>query len=243
MTTWIWLAVMAGCPKATPPPDPAVPEAEAAPRQATTTPTYALADDASPVLLNPKLATKQAPSVYDVRLVTSEGDILVRVRRAWSPHAADRFYNLVEAGFYDGSAFFRTIEGFVAQFGLAANPKVTKAWRDEGFPDDPVMSSNTRGRVTFAMRNVPDSRTTQLFVNLTDNTSLDRLGFAPFAEVVEGMDVVDALHVTGEGAPRGPGPRQTDIIAKGNAVLDANFPDVDRVLRAEVVETPSAELP
>lgn len=235
---WLWL-VVGGCAKTTPTvgaPSSTVAEPDAPP-QAKATPTYSLSADASPVLLHPKQATLTAPGQYDVQLRTSEGDIVVRVNRSWSPHGADRFYNLVKAGFYDQSAFFRTIDGFVAQFGLHANPKVNKAWREATMPDDPVILSNTRGRVTFAMRGVPDSRTTQLFVNLKDNSSLDAMGFSPFAEVVEGMDVVGALHETGEGAPRGPGPGQLDVMQRGNAYLDAEFPDVDRVLQATIVES------
>ncbi|MEM6926283.1 MAG: peptidylprolyl isomerase [Myxococcota bacterium] len=233
MTTWLWL-VVGGCQKTTPPEASASAEA---PAQATATPTYALGPDASPLLLDPSHPTGPAPVSYDVRLQTSEGDVVLTVLRAWSPHAADRFYHLVRAGFYDQSAFFRTIDGFVAQFGLAANPEVNRAWRDATMPDDPPVLSNTRGRVTFAMRGVPDSRTTQLFINLGDNGSLDRLGFAPFAEVTMGMDVVDALHRTGEGAPRGPGPSQSDIRDKGNAAIDTAFPEIDRILRATVVES------
>ena len=242
MTKWLWLLLAAGCQKAVAPVGAASAPSEQGPPQATATPKYDLGDDYSPVLLDPKQATLTAPAQFDVRLTTSEGDILVRVQRSWAPHAADRFYNLVEAGFYDQSAFFRTIDRFVAQFGLHANPKVNKAWRDAGMPDDPVILSNTRGRLTYAMRGVPESRTTQLFINLRDNTNLDALGFAPFAEVVEGMEVVDQLHRTGEGAPRGPGPNQGELAEKGNALIDAKFPKTDRVLQAVVVE-PSEEQP
>lgn len=238
MTMWVWLLIASGCQKAAPVAATAATSESATedgPPQATSTSKYELADDASPVLRNPKLATATAPNAYDVRLTTSKGDIVLRIQRSWSPHAADRFYNLVEAGYYDQAAFFRTIEGFVAQFGISAYPEVNKAWRDVSIPDDPPILSNTRGRVSFAQRGVPDSRTTQLFINRVDNTSLNRMGFAPFAEVVQGMEVVDALHNTGEGAPRGAGPSQPDLRKHGNALLDARFPEIDRILQATVV--------
>ncbi|MEN0061983.1 MAG: peptidylprolyl isomerase [Myxococcota bacterium] len=242
MTTWAVLLLMSGCQKAGPAVAPAAANSdEARPPQATTTPAYTLGEDASPMLLDPDLATETAPPSYDVRLTTSQGDVVVHVERSWAPHAADRFYNLVQAGFYDQAAFFRTIHGFVAQFGISAFPQVSKKWRDASIPDDTVLLSNTRGRLTMAMRGTPNSRTTQLFINLTDNTSLDRMGFAPFAEVTEGMEVIDTLHETGEGRPRGPGPSQGDLYKHGNTLIDRAFPDTDRVLEAVVLQAPADE--
>lgn len=231
MTTWLWLVLAIGCPKATP-----TGASTPADREPPAPSPYALAEDASPALLRPSKATLVAPAQYDVRLTTTQGDIVLRVERAWSPLGADRFYNLVEAGFYDQSAFFRTIDNFVAQFGLAANPDVNAAWKDSTIPDDPVVLSNTRGRVTFAKSAAPNSRTTQIFVNLANNNALDSMGFAAFAEVVEGMHVVDALHRTGEGPPGGQGPSQGELRLRGNGYLDDNFPEIDRILTATVIE-------
>lgn len=177
-----------------------------------------------------------APAVFRARFETSAGAFLVEARRAWAPHGVDRFHELVEAGFYDGARFFRVIEGFVAQFGIAGDPATQAEWRDRPIPDDPVVESNVRGTVAFASAG-PDTRTTQLFVNLADNTALDDMGFAPIGEVVEGMDAVDALHAGyGEGAPRGRGPDQGRVSTEGEAYLVREFPELDRVITAGIVE-------
>lgn len=179
---------------------------------------------------------RPAPDSFRVRFETSEGEFVVRVRREWAPHGADRFYNLVRHGFYDGVRFFRVLEGFVAQFGIHGDPEVAAAWRQATIPDDPVVASNERGTLSFATAG-PDSRTTQLFINYRDNSQLDAMGFAPIGEVVEGMEVVDRLHAGyGEGAPRGEGPSQGRIQAEGNAYLEAAFPELDHVERAAVLE-------
>ncbi len=181
-------------------------------------------------------ATETAPRQFRVELDTTKGRILLEVNRDWAPNGADRFYNLVKIGFYDDVAFFRVIEGFMAQFGLHGDPRVTRAWNRRTIRDDPVEQSNQRGYVTFAKRNLPNSRTTQLFINLVDNQMLDRQGFAPFARVVEGMDVVDAIFAIGEGGPRGPGPNQRQVTARGNAYLKQRFPKLDYVKSARIVE-------
>ena len=193
----------------------------------------------SPVLLDPSLADATAPERFTVRVETTEGPFTVEVVRAWAPHGADRFYNLVRAGFYDGCAFFRVIDGFVAQVGIHPDPEVTAAWKDATIPDDPQVEDNTRGTVTFAKSGAPDSRTTQIFVNYGDNTRLRSYGgFAPFGRVVEGMEVVDALYSGyGEGAPRGRGPSQGRLTREGASYLEEQFPKLDRIVSAEVVET------
>jgi len=179
--------------------------------------------------------TATAPESYRVRFQTTAGDFVVQVERSLSPHGADRFYNLVRGGFYDGVRFFRVIDGFMAQFGMHGDPQVTAAWRAAPIQDDPVMASNTRGTITFAMTNQPDSRTTQVFINYRDNSNLDAMGFAPFGEVVEGMDVVDQLYSGyGEGAPGGSGPSQGEIQARGNAYLESSFPELDYIQRATI---------
>ena len=146
-------------------------------------------------LLNPESpeVNVQAPASYRARFETSEGDFVVQVQRAWAPVGADRFYNLVSNGYYDGARFFRVIGGFMAQFGMNADPLVTAQWRVATLQDDPVVESNSRGRMTFAMTSQPNTRTTQVFINFGDNVNLDGMGFAPFGEIVEGMDVVDAI--------------------------------------------------
>jgi peptidyl-prolyl cis-trans isomerase A (cyclophilin A) len=181
--------------------------------------------------------TATAPDSYRVLFETTAGDFVVEVQRALSPNGADRFYNLVRGGFYDGVRFFRVIDGFMAQFGMHGDPQVTAAWRAAPIQDDSVRASNTRGMVTFAMTGQPNSRTTQVFISYRDNSNLDAMGFAPFGEVVEGMDVVDQLHSGyGEGAPNGSGPSQAQIQAQGNEYLGSEFPELDYIERATIVE-------
>lgn len=187
-------------------------------------------------LLQPRSFNETAPEEYGVRLETSRGEITIRVHREWAPLAAERFYNLVQAGFYDGMAFHRVLDGFVAEWGIHGDPWVNAAWRQAEMMDEPVRQSNTRGRVTFS-KNRPDSRTVQVFINLKDNSSLDDDGFSPFGEVVEGMDVVESLYSKyGDGPPRGEGVYQAMAIAKGDEYLEAEFPLLDRIERAVLVE-------
>jgi len=180
--------------------------------------------------------TRTAPDTFRVAFQTTAGDFVLEARREWAPRGVDRFYNLIREGFFDGVRFFRVIDGFMAQFGISGDPKVAAAWREARIADDPVEASNTRGRVSFATGG-PGTRTTQLFINYGDNSRLDEMGFSPIGEVVEGMDVVDALHSGyGEGAPRGRGPDQGRIQQEGNAYLESAFPDLDWIRRAEIVE-------
>jgi peptidyl-prolyl cis-trans isomerase A (cyclophilin A) len=193
-------------------------------------PVSPLLDPSSPEM------NETAPERFQVRFRTSRGDFVVQVHREWAPRGADRFYSLVRAGFFDETRFFRVLEGFVAQFGIHGDPAVSAVWRTAAIPDDPVVESNTRGRITYATGG-PNTRTTQLFINFQDNSSLDSRGFSPFGEVVEGMEVVDQLYADyGEGAPSGPGPAQGRIQADGNAYLEAEFPQLDYVIEARVVE-------
>lgn len=188
-------------------------------------------------LKNPASLNEKAPATYKVRLDTSAGPVVIEVHRDWAPLGADRFYNLVKNGYYDGVRFFRVISGFMAQFGINGDPGVTARWRAAPIQDDPVVGSNTRGTITFAMTSQPNSRSSQLFINLVDNVNLDASGFAPIGRVVEGMEVVDRLHSGyGEGAPRGPGPDQSQIVSQGNAYLTQNFPELDYIERATIVQ-------
>lgn len=177
----------------------------------------------------------KAPEQFAVTLKTTKGDIVMDVTRAWAPLGADRFYELVKAGYYTDVAFFRVIKDFMAQTGIHGDPKVNAEWRTKRIQDDPGAQSNTRGMVSFAMGG-RNSRTTQFFINLKDNMRLDSMGFAPFAKVRD-MAVVDALFDGyGEGAPGGLGPRQPRIQTEGNAYLKKEFPDLDYIVSASIVE-------
>jgi len=188
---------------------------------------------ASP-LHQPESAKEQAPAGYDVKFVTTKGDFTIHVTRAWAPLGADRFYNLVKHGFYTDAHFFRVLPGFVVQFGLSADPQVSRVWRSANIKDDPVTQSNKPGTVTFATAG-PHTRTTQVFINLGNNGQLDSMGFAPFGHVSEGMDVVKKLHGGyGEGAPQGRGPDQGTITSQGKAYLDKNFPNLDSIKSATI---------
>lgn len=176
-----------------------------------------------------------APDSFRARFETSAGDFVIAVHRAWAPRGADRFHELVRSGYYDNARFFRVISGFMVQFGLHGDPKVSAQWRDRRIPDDPVRRTNGRGMVTFATAG-PGTRTTQVFINYGNNDRLDAMGFAPFGQVIEGMDVVDRLYAGyGEGAPQGQGPNQGRIQMEGNAYLERAFPRLDYVRRATVI--------
>jgi peptidyl-prolyl cis-trans isomerase A (cyclophilin A) len=189
-------------------------------------------------LLNPGAPgmNEMAPAEFTVRFTTSAGEFTLVAHREWSPNGADRLYNLVRNGFYDGARFFRVLDGFMAQFGISGDPRVSAAWRNANIPDDPVRESNTRGRLTFAKSGLPNSRTTQLFINFVNNSPLDQQGFAPVGEVVAGMDVVDRLYSAyGEGAPRGTGPDQGRVQNEGNTYLEASYPELDYIVEARIV--------
>ena len=169
------------------------------------------------------------PAEYRVRFETSKGDVVVRVVRAWAPLGADRFRELVASGFYDGARFFRVVPNFVVQFGIAGDPVITKKWDKSEIQDDPVLQSNTRGRLTFATGG-PNTRTTQLFINLKDNARLDKSGFSAFGEVVEGMAVVDEIY-SGDREK----PDQDRIEKEGNAYLLREFPKLDFIKSARIL--------
>jgi peptidyl-prolyl cis-trans isomerase A (cyclophilin A) len=188
----------------------------------------------SPNLANPAALTEQSPASYKVRFDTSKGAFVVQVTRAWAPHGADRFYNLVKNGFFDNVRFFRVISGFMVQFGISGNPQLSARWREARIPDDPVTQSNTRGMMTFATAG-PNTRTTQVFINFGDNARLDASGFAPFGKVASGMNVVDSLNAEyGEGAPRGNGPDQGRLQSEGNAYLAQSFARMDYIKKATI---------
>jgi peptidyl-prolyl cis-trans isomerase A (cyclophilin A) len=185
-------------------------------------------------LANPAALKEQAPATYKVRFDTSKGTFVVQVNRAWAPNGADRFYNLVRNGFYDNVRFFRVISGFMVQFGINGDPAISSKWREARIQDDKVVQSNKRGFITYAMAG-PNTRTSQVFINFGDNASLDSQGFAPFGQVISGMDVVDKLNAEyGEGAPRGQGPDQGRVQMEGNAYLQKSFPRMDFVKKATI---------
>lgn len=182
---------------------------------------------------SPGFAT-QAPDSFRARFTTTKGDFVIAVHRAWAPLGADRFYNLVRSGYYDGVRFFRVLSGFMAQFGIHGDTAVAAAWRERRIPDDPVRRTNVRGMLSFATAG-PGTRTTQVFINFGNNDRLDAMGFAPFGQVVSGMEVVDSLYNGyGEGAPGGRGPNQSRMQAEGEAYLARQFPRLDRVIKATI---------
>jgi len=194
----------------------------------------AYAQTAAPSLNDPRSLTEQAPANYTVLLDTSKGPVTIAVTRAWAPNGADRFYNLVKNGFFDNARFFRVLPGFVVQFGINADPKVSSVWRQATIPDDPVTQSNKRGYITFATSG-PNSRTTQVFIDLADNSPLDRQGFSAFGVVTSGLDNVDKLYSGyGEGAPNGRGPDQNLLQLQGNAYLASGFANLDFIKKATV---------
>jgi peptidyl-prolyl cis-trans isomerase A (cyclophilin A) len=187
-------------------------------------------------LKNPASFTEKAPETFKAKFDTSKGAFVVTVHRSWAPLGADRFFNLVNGGFYDDCRFFRVIDEFMVQVGINGNPAIQSAWRDARIADDPPKGqSNTRGKVTFAHAG-PGSRTSQFFINFKDNgPSLDKQGFPPIGEVTSGMDIVDKLYSGyGEGAPRGKGPEQGKIQAEGNAYLTKDFPKLDYIKKATI---------
>ena len=181
-------------------------------------------------------AAVTAPPQFRVRLETSKGPIVIAVHRDWAPHGAGRFYELVTSGYYDDTRFFRVVNGQWAQFGINGDPRVSARWRHATIPDDPNRQSVVRGRVAFAFKD-PNGRTTQLYISLRDNSAQDTQGFAPIGEVVEGMDVADALNSEyGEESGGGiRGGRQQPLFDGGNAYLDRQYPRLDRILRATIV--------
>jgi len=182
----------------------------------------------------PSQGGAHAPDLYKVNLDTSKGAVVIEVHRDWAPLGADRFYELVKSGYFDGARFFRVLPGFMAQFGIAADPKTTAKWKDANLQDDPVKQSNTAGMVTFATAG-PNTRTTQMFINTADNARLDGQGFAPIGKVISGLDVVQNFYSGyGEGAPQGRGPDQGQTEAQGNAYLEKEFPQLDYIKKATV---------
>jgi peptidyl-prolyl cis-trans isomerase A (cyclophilin A) len=180
-------------------------------------------------LKNPAALNERAPNKYTVKFDTSAGIFVVEVTTDWAPNGADRFYNLVKNGYYDGCRFFRVVPGFMVQFGINGDPAIQRNWEHATIPDEKVKQANARGYITFAKSAAPNSRTTQAFINYKDNSSLNSQGFASFGKVVSGMDVVDKIY-----SMYGEKPSQGRIQAEGNAYLTKEFPKLDYIKKATI---------
>jgi peptidyl-prolyl cis-trans isomerase A (cyclophilin A) len=220
---------------------PAQPSAATPPTEATPAPATAAAKPAAPPhnyvkeLLAPAKLKEKSPETYKVKFETTRGNFTITVTRAWAPLGADRFYNLVKHHFYDNASFFRVVPGFVVQFGISANPSVTTAWKKMDIKDDPVTQSNKRGTITFAQTSNPNSRGTQVFINLKDNPRLDHMGqgFPPFGAVDgNGMNVVEMMY---EGYGDSAGPDQEQLEKQGDPYLRRGWPKLDYVKSATLV--------
>ena len=187
-------------------------------------------------LLDPSSLHQKAPDSFKAKFTTTKGDFIVEVTRAWAPIGADRFYNLVKNGFYSNCELFRVVPGFVVQFGISGDPKISAPWSHANIPDDPVTQSNTQGTITYATAG-PNTRTTQVFVNLGDNSRLDQQGFAPFGKVGEGMDVIEKFDSEYDDQPTG---AQGQIEAQGNSFLRASYPNLDVIKTAVIVGAPAS---
>lgn len=181
--------------------------------------------------------THRSPDIVRVKFETTAGNFVIEVHREWSPHGADRFYELVRSGYYNDSRFFRVVPGRWAQFGISGDPQTAARWRHRTIPDDPLIEHNTAGFVGFANTG-PNTRSTEVYINTGDNTRNDKEnGFAPFGQVVEGMDTVEKLY-SGYGEHAGGGMRaghQDAMFAGGNEYLDREFPKLDKLIRASVI--------
>jgi peptidyl-prolyl cis-trans isomerase A (cyclophilin A) len=242
---------LAGCKKQEPASQPAAPEEPRAKAEGTPAPAEAKSDEGKPAepagggtkagetagnytkdLLAPAKLKEKAPETYKVKFDTTRGQFTLTVTRAWAPLGADRFYNLVKHHFYDHAAFFRVVPGFVVQFGISATPSVAAAWKGTEIKDDPVTQTNKRGTITFATAG-PNTRTTQIFINLKDNARLDGMGFSPFGVVDgNGMNVVEMMY---EGYGDNAGPDQDQLEKQGNAYLKKGWPKLDYIKSATLV--------
>mgnify|MGYP001193518617 CR=1 FL=1 len=192
---------------------------------------------ATPLLLNPRLMTEASPGRFRARFETTAGVFVVDVHRDWAPRGADRFYNLLRAGYYDSVYVHRVTRG-LAQFGFYPDPRINNFWLRRYIGDDPVTQSNTRGRITFAHAGL-NTRATQVFLNRQDNSALDAQGFAPFGEVVEGMDVTERFYGGyGELAPQGDGPDPGQAAFRGNEYLAEQFPELTKIVQVTIEEAP-----
>jgi peptidyl-prolyl cis-trans isomerase A (cyclophilin A) len=187
----------------------------------------ALGQAANSPLMKPSALNEKAPAIYKARFDTTAGMFVVEVHTDWAPIGADRFYNLVKNGYYDGCRFFRVLPGFMVQFGINGNPAIQRNWENANISDEPVKQGNTRGNISYAKSSAPNSRTTQVFINFADNSRLNRDGFAPFGKVISGMEVVDKIY-----SGYGQQPDQGRIQKEGTAYLTKTFPKLDYIKKA-----------
>jgi cyclophilin family peptidyl-prolyl cis-trans isomerase len=213
-----------------PAPKPAAPSGRGSATPAAST----LSPAAKAKLKNPAALKDVAPAEFRASFDTSAGPFVVLVHRAWAPKGADRFYNLVKYGFFDNCRFFRVLPNFMVQFGINGDPTIQAPWRDANLKeDDPATQSNKRGMITFATAG-PRSRTTQVFINFKDNAFLDSQGFAPFGEVVSGMEAVEKINAEYKELPK-----QEVIQRQGNAYLTKQFPRLDYIRKATIQKPPA----
>ena len=196
--------------------------------------TKAATKSAGPNLMNPATLNAKAPEVYLVKLNTTKGPIVIRVTKSWAPIGADRFYNLVRAGFYNNQYIFRSTRQF-AQFGIPSKPELSRVWMEKTMLDDRAIQSNKRGFVSFAATDAKNSRSVQVFISKVDNAYLDSYGFAPFGEVIEGLENLDMLY---NGYAESVTPLQGEIMNQGNVFLEKNYPRLDKITTAVIEPLP-----
>ena len=196
-------------------------------------------EDADSPLRNPALATEEAPATFQVEVATTKGDFIIEVTREWSPAGADRFYNMVQSGYFEDIAIFRAVPNFMFQFGIHGDPEIGGPWSEATIQDDPNFAgvSNLKGYITFAKTGAPNSRSTQMFINLRNNSGLDRQGFTPFGRIVEGIEVADKINTEYGENPRGENV-QGKFKAKGNDYIRKRFPNLDFIESITLVDTP-----
>jgi peptidyl-prolyl cis-trans isomerase A (cyclophilin A) len=245
--------ILAGCKKQEQP-APEQPKAEspapptpapAAPPEATPVPAPAATAAKKPAepthdyikeLQSPAKLKDKAPDTYKVKFDTTRGVFTITVTRAWAPFEADRFYNLVKHHYFDNAAFFRVVPNFVVQFGISENPAVNAAWQHATMKDDPNTQPNKRGTIVFAQTGAPNSRGTQVFINLKDNERLDHTGqgFAPFGVVDgNGMNVVEMMY---DGYGDSAGPEQDQLEKQGDPYLRKGWPKLDHIKSATLAQ-------
>lgn len=186
--------------------------------------------------------SEQCPDSFLVSFETTKGQFIMKAHRDWSPLACDRLYLLVKNGFYNGCVIYRVAPtlsfkgGFIVQFGMTNDVKLNLAWEKATLKDEPVIHTHKRGSVNFASGG-PNTRTVQLAIALTPCTELDTvnyqgaIGFPTFAEVVEGMEVVDTFNRQYGNSVFEP----EDSLYVGDKYFDRAFPGLDRILTAKII--------
>jgi len=211
-----------------------------APAQQRSDMTFTLPANAHPGLKDPSQAKFTSPPKFQAKFETTKGDFVIEVNREWAPNGADRFYSMIKVGYFHNTAIFRAIDNFMFQFGIHGVPEVAKAWREAPIKDDkPAGKSNVPGTISFAQTGAPNSRSSQMFVNLGNNGALDRgrnggAGFYPFGKVVKGNEVIKKINVE-----YGENPRREDVqgdfVKKGNAYIQNRFPNIDYIKRVTII--------